>query len=1099
MSKKSSNTSSRGVVHPCVVNVWDGSPGGAEYATYADLGAGQLPHLVTAQGSTLTIYSIDPDTSKLIVRHKFTDLAGSICYLATLKSQNEDPDALLMGFAGYPRLSIVTVTPDLLQATSLIDLTSLLQEASIGATSTLEQDLQASLNQTSPGRATVSVILGGGVSVACLDLAQHAAPAGWSASQPYVLPLKTLGSAAEEVAAVADTAPNTASISTGFGDILATSFLKGYSEPTMVLLHSHAHSGGQTWSGRLGREHGGTRHGLVVTAVTVTVAHERSAVLWSTEVPADSLQVYCATNHGCLVRCVNSIVAISNTGQVNQVLAMNGWVRTGLPLSLQSLVKPNPWPFPALAVALDGAEISFVNETTALIILRTGPVYLLQYQANLWSVLPLYTTIGGLGQVSTVISHPLDFDMTSIWTKEDPLKPTNNERTENSLFFVASRLGDSSLLGLALAESSIEDALRKEPALKEGTAKQEPIYQPGDEEYERILQLEEEALYAQDTDGNNPDVVPPSDDDEDGVTGTTNPKRKRAKLTSLTVVQSMTVLDSITALGPLGPACTGPLTQGRSEILETTGKAPPALGATGYVYPCGYGSSGGVALLTVPGRDDRTILAEEDCINTKALFSLPSRGLVLLSMRDQTRFLKIEQGSMGQAMVEVDMTNWMSHKLQTLLQVCELLAACERDSNTFCLLVAMSTDQDISYSLLVINDQAGNLELETNIPLPVPKGEAIRSVAPLAQQVEDGEIVLGYTLSTGQAKIVRLDASGGVHGFSFESYSPMDMDDAGISAEEKFYKWGTIGAMDIFKAPKALFPGLTLAKGDTVIPKTDVATEPSSNVKQEISSSDYSLEEEDRALYGEATKAPAATEIGESMNSTKEQVDLTEERWFVAIARQSGSLEIFALDTLSQGTDSEPLWKTSGCGHGVSVLSPDQTVDNFRFPVRHQVQASEIRFFLCGPSKPKAAPSPLGPTTFCLSMETSDGDLMLYKAELCHSDMSTSCFRRVPLKDPARPSKEQGKHYMKLRRKGIAKKDLNNVTASFRHNDLFRFKNLSRQDGLFAATSRPVWFVAERGYPTVLSHRCRHVAPAGAKAKPIAGFCTGVLVSTLKM
>jgi len=1137
------------------MSVWEGNPGGAEYSTFAHLHSfyGRrssphddndkiLPHLVTAQGSTLTVYAMDDDTSKLLVQHKFTNVAGSICFLGTLKShRNErnnkggdnrfnienddgyiygDDDALLIGFSGVPRLSIVTVTPHLLRAESLIDLSWAVLEASYGATSTLEeQDLHASLCQTMPGRATVSVTLGGGVCVACFELTQQQHTGGWLTSEPYLLPLTVLSARAATAtsslmtaaaAAAADSTLNASTISTGFGDILSSSFLLGYSEPTLVLLHSNPDHGGQIWSGRLGREeqHSGSgggvrRNGLMVTAVTVTVAHSRSAVLWSTEVPTDALQVYCATS--CLVHCVNSLVALSNTGQVQQVLAVNGWASTTLPLSLHALVGPNPWPFPALAVALDGAEFSFVNDTTAFVILRGGQVYLLQY-TNSWSMLPLYTTVGALGQVASVMSWPLgSFASPNLYPKWKEKSKTTEEveaAVEMGLLFVGSRLGDSSLLGYALAQSSVADAIKQEPGLlgitKPKKEETKEILQAGDEEYERILQLEEEALYARGGgEGNAPDVVPPSDEeeeDDDFVVMGSSSRHKRARLSQLTVVQSLTVLDSITALGPLGPGCLGPLTQGQSQILETTGKAPPALGSTGYVYPCGYGSSGGVALLTVPGRDDRTILAEEDCINAKALFNLPSRGLVLLSMSDRTRFLKVEESPMGQSMVEVDMGQWTSKELDHVLQMCELLAACERDDDTFCLLVAIKTDEkNISYSLLVVNDKNSSLTLETTIPLPVPEGESIRSVAPIVQ-TEAGTIVLGYTLSTGQANVVNLDAEGGVQGFCFESQVPMDMDDGvggEISAEEKFYKWGTINAIDIFRAPKAFFPGTTRKLVAASSQEKETASDPSSSA--ENVTEEYDLEEEDRALYDEFEKADAM-DNPESFDATLPEISLDEERWFVAIVRQSGELEVYGLDGLSYGTEPEPLWTSAGCSHGLSFLSPKHTDRNIRFPIRHKVQANEIRFFICGPSRTKGAAFALGPNSLCLSIETSEGDVVLYRAEFDHDTLAVILLRRVFLKDATRPSKEQEKHFMKLRRKGIAKKATDDTIGGFRHNDLFRFKNLSRQDGLFAATARPLWFVAERGYPTVLSHRCRHVAPAGARPKPVAGFCAGILV-----
>jgi len=1106
-----SNPNSR-PVHPCVLSVWPGNPGGAEYSTWAQVNPSSvngMPQLVAAQGSTLTVYSMEETTGKLLIQHKFTNLAGTVCFLGTLKCAGS-ADALLVGFAGYPRLSIVTVTPDLLLASSLLDLTVALQEASFGATSPLEQDLQASLYQISNGRATLSVILGGGIAVACLELTHG--HGGWVSSEPYMLPLPTLSSSIQGggMAAAASTVGGTAqssSIATGFGDVLSVDFLPGYSEPTLVLLHSN--SSGLTWSGRLGRTEGGTRNGLVVTAITITVAHERSAVLWSAEVPADALQVYCATSGsgsksdrkhqtrsggpGCIVHCVNSIVAISNTGQIHQVLATNGWVSTTLPLSLQSLVGANPWPFPSLSIALDGAEFSFVNETTAFVVLRAGQVYLLQY-TNTWSLLPLFMNVGALGQVANVTSWSIGNISTAAFLDKAKLYNGSKDKpVEMGMLFVGSRLGDSSLLGYGLATVSVADAMKQEPGFSQAKTETNETILGGqrtnvDDEYDRILRLEEEALYAPTADDGTPgpDVIPPSDDDEDALVGVQHAtRRKRARLAHLTVVQSLTVLDSITALGPLGPGCIGPLSQGQAEISETTGKAPPALGATGYIYPCGFGSSGGLALLTVPGRDDRSILAEEDCINARALFNLPTLGLVLLSMTDGIRFMKVEDDGPQQSLVEVDMTEWTSKELRSLFKTCDLLAAGERGDTSFCLLVGMKVDdRSITYALMVVNDQDGHLSVETNIPLPVPEGESIRSVAPMI--VEGSAVVFAYTLSTGEAKIVTLAVDGGVQGFSFEANVPMETDDnQEVTAEEKFYAWGTVAAADIFKAPKALFPGDHSSK-------SSAGAEDKKRSELTDSNEEFDFDEEEKALYAEADVEEKASASSSSLE-TGTQVNLEEEGWFVAIVRQSGMLEVYSVEHLTPGQEPTALWTSPGCSHGSPLLVPNPPAGSaYRKPKQHKIQPSEIRFFFCGPSSQTTA---LGPRSFCLALETSEGDVMLYCADLEPKRLSVEAFRRIPLKSPGRPSKEQGKHFTKLRRKGMVKQSAEDVVGGFRHNSLFRFQKLSRQDGLFAATARPMWIIAERGQPSMLYHRCRHMAPAGAKARPVAGFCGGVLVS----
>lgn len=148
-------------VHPCVLSLWDGNSG-AEYSTWANISCARkvVPDLVTAQGSTLTILKMEETTGKLLLHKKFSNLAGNVCFLRTLKSPGTASDSLLIGFSGHPRLSIVSVTPDLLMATSLLDLTVALQENAYGATAPLEQDLTASLFQTSPNMATLTVILG---------------------------------------------------------------------------------------------------------------------------------------------------------------------------------------------------------------------------------------------------------------------------------------------------------------------------------------------------------------------------------------------------------------------------------------------------------------------------------------------------------------------------------------------------------------------------------------------------------------------------------------------------------------------------------------------------------------------------------------------------------------------------------------------------------------------------------------------------------------------------------------------------------------------------------------------------------------------------
>eukprot|EP00934_Nitzschia_sp_Nitz4_P003080 Nitzschia sp. Nitz4//scaffold50_size126154//66587//71631//NITZ4_003689-RA/size126154-snap-gene-0.114-mRNA-1//1//CDS//3329553710//3070//frame0 len=1051
-------------VHPCVLNVWEGNAG-AEYSTWANISGfnAQTPDLVTAQGSTLTIYKVEKTTGKLLIHRKYPNLAGSVCFLDTLRSP-KGGDSLVVGFAGNPRLAVVTVTPELLEATSLVDLSMALQEVSYGATTPLEQDLTASLHQVSHKSATLAVALGGGVAVACLKLTwEHS---GWTTAQPYILPLQTLKPTEDT------SSPNNTSIITGFGDIYNSTFLPGYSEPTLVLLHSNPKTG-QTWPGRLGRPEGSCKNGLMLTAIALTVEHERSAVLWSIEVPADAINVHATGTHGCVVQCVNSIVAVSNTGQLEQVLATNGWAMTTAPSTIAPTA--NPWPFPRLAIALDGADFAFVTDTTAFVVLRSGQVYLLQ-KTNAWSMLPLFHTVGGLGQVANVRAFPMGKANSARFGSKllDKTGKLNNVATlDVGLLWVGSRLGDSTLLCFALEETTVAEAMKKEPGFLTKAKGDQNESGP----MEHILSMEEEALYAPTTTDDTskaPDVVPPSDDEE---TETEN-NRKRARLSQLIVVRSLAVLDAVTGLGPLGPGCLGPLSNGPTAVTTTSSGTAPTIGATGYVYPCGYGSSGGLAVVTVPGRDDRTIVAEEDCVNAKAMFNLPSRGLVLLSMSDKTRFLRLENGPTGQSLEEVNMSDWTSMELRALFASCELLAAADRNRDTFVLLVCVKVDdQAPSYAFLVVSDKTGSLEIEMNIPLPVPEGESIRSVAPIVKDNEN--VVLAYTLSTGEAKVITLSDSGGVQGFSFEPDVPMDMDDQELSAEEKFYAWGTITAVDVFRAPISMFrdAGVDSDQKDT--------NTPSASVKSDTDNFD----EDDAELYGGNDSADDTNSEGVDGHRT---LDTDTKVWLVGLVHQSGMLEVYELEELAPGQNAVPVWTSHGCGHGVSLLAQSaQGGQTHRKPRQYKVQTSELRFFSCGPSELIDGVSD-GPTVFCLAVETSDGDVMLYKADTGTGAVPRA-LRRVPLKCPCRPSKEQAKHFLKLRRKGIVKQASEDVAGGFRHNRLFRFSKVSGQDGLFSATSQPLWLVAERGNPTILAHRCRHAAPAGSKDRPVSGFCSGVI------
>lgn len=1109
-------------VHPCYLSVWDGNAG-SEFSTWAKItkrSTDDMPDLVTAQGSTLTIYSIEPVSGKLLYVETFPSLYGNVCFLETLKSPNPDSsDALVLGFAGHPRLAVVTIkatSPKLLLGTTLFDLTLALQELSYGSITPLEHDLHASLLQKPVSTATVSVTLGGGVALACLQL-RYTSATGWQATddKPYLLPLQSLSASSLDEPGPANT-PFTAvnkdltqSIMTGFGDILSTAFLPGYLEPTMVILHSNPHSGGRAWPGRLGRETGGTRHAMQLTAVTVTVSHDRSAILWSTQVPADALQVH-PTGDGCMVHCANSLLAVNNVGLIQQCLAVNGWAPATMPSEVTA--QANPWPFPKLAIALDGARISFVTEKAAFCVLRYGQVFLLQY-TNSWSLLPLYTNIGAIGEIANLSCWPLGSMLSSemLETKlgGDPGKSKKNIM-EAGLLFAGSRLGDSSLLGYALETTSMADAMGGESVLQNPKLESSPPNKTAgettDTEYSRILKLEEDALYAAPTeDEDGPTLIPQSDDDEETIEQTIQ-QRKRARLSQLVVTRALTILDSLTALGPLGPGCSGPVSKASKSDKEgavLVADKAPSFGSSGYIFPCGYGSSGGLALLTAPGREDSSILAEEDCINAKAIFNLPNRGLVALSMESGIKFLRLDHSKKSTTSVnaemaedddadtatleEIDLEVWCSE--ETLKFVLNdkvgLLTACELDDQDFGLVVSTpSSESSIEYCFFVLSDKTGKLSVKSKTMLPLAPGAVIRTLTPVRKDLDTGSLMFACTLSSGDAKLFSYDTHGQLQGHDFDAEVPMQIESVEDDEEVAYYASGAVVAVDIFEAPMVFFAAPP--SGSVVAAETNESSNDGSGNAAKEDDDDQELYEGSRIVTPDNTEKPKRGDPAVS-TSNKE--------YLFALCRQSGQLEVYALSDFARDQQVSPIWTAFGASHGAPQLqSREQDSSSCRAPRSHKVCASEIRFFFCGPSSTRQEETVGGPRIFCLAIETSDGDTQLYSSDIVHQSPALKTFSRVPMKNVTRPSQEEAKHYSKLRRKGIVG-ERDESHQKIKYNRLFSFQNVSGQDGLFAAVSRPIWFVAERGRPALLHHRSRHAAPAGASVRPVTAFCSGLLVS----
>lgn len=1138
-------------LHPCVLSVFEGNQG-SEHSTWAHITTGkhELPNLVTAQNSSILIYSIEESTGKLLLEHSFAGLSGSICYLDSIPSPGDESDSLLIGFAGHPRLAVVSVTSAppqtvtseryILMANSLLDLTPALLEASLGSVTPLEQDLRASKEQKNPNLVTLAVILGGGVAVAAITLLRIKTSKGmhsWNALEPYLLPLsilkKNLKSSVEATAMASsiqnNPASNQQSIAHGFGDVISSCFLPGYLEPTIVLLHSNPQHG-WTWSGRLGRPHGagGTAYGLLATAMTVTVSHRQAAVLWSVAVPSDASKLYPIGKIGCLVVGPNEVFDIENCGRVSRILTVNGWAKSTCPAELLDQLQPNPWPLPRLSIQLDGSRLTFINDSVALVSLRNGQLYCLQHIGDGWNMMPLGRSLRGIGEVGDMITLPFGSIPKEIMQNLLGSKASNN--LSMGITFVGSRIGDSTLLGytlesgITLGDTAKLEGMKKRKirSIQWGT-NEETGMEAQEDEYEIIMRGEEEALYAPfgatsearaSKALTTPDVVPPSSDEEENEMASNEIKRKRERtnLVRISVLRSLTTLDTITALGPIGPGCEGPVSAAKptTNTADNVWDKPksPVLGGTAHVLPCGYGSSGGLALVTTPGRDDASILAEADCLNAQSIFSLPKRGIIVMGMTPNkegiagmsvlrmqpSSSVKVEQGNHQPSDIEfneVDLESWSISDKKTegtfadaryVLTQTTLLSASELHDGHILLLV--KSDDGFSYALVILSEVNGKLQVLDHTLVESMSGGALLSVTPIERDVNGDLLYFGCVWSTGCATVATVANDNSVNMTMILGTVKNEADNIGEDEEEFFYQSDRITAIDVFSAAEDLFVRAEERLGS-----------PFAQREKDILAND-GFDEEELELYGDSGtqfKAPCVDDNAQIVIENTRSTFTS----YIAVVRISGLLQVFKVSEFADGNFPQPVWETSGCGHGGAALeSLNENTSATRKPRLHKMFTSEIRFFFCGTTDSSAS-SKRSQLRFAshplyIAIETDSGDFHIYKQE----KGSNCVFGRQPMRLSERPSKEQSRHHSKLRRKGILSKtapdECMSDLVSFRHNRCHRFVGISGHDGLFAANARPLWLVSERGSLKFLHHRLRHVAPAGGRARPITGFCSGL-------
>ena len=382
---------------------------------------------------------------------------------------------------------------------------------------------------------------------------------------------------------------------------------------------------------------------------------------------------------------------------------------------------------------------------------------------------------------------------------------------------------------------------------------------------EEILRLEEEELYRDEDDDDNvaaPSIVSSSqvDSEEEGSAGGSDqeegtaiaPRRRTAKY--LSMFRSITALDSLTGLGPLGggiygPVATCPSLTGQDSALSSSATETQASSsifsnafssaARHYIMPCGFGASGGLAILTTPGRDNvgGSILCESDLCNMAGpIFGLPKSNLVLLAkadgvgaialrgivIRDEAggedgkeggyveEFKELDIGSSatekdGDSM-DVDVTPSFYNAADVLGKM-TLLAANEFCSNSQCFSVlvvrAPHLEGNDPYSIVMMSKENGNNEESVDLKVDYvhcikSEGNNARgnlvSITPMASRVSDDSgtvislITFGCVWTCGSATVFNISLSQAVgSSIEFKVSESVFLCDANHTTDDNFY------------------------------------------------------------------------------------------------------------------------------------------------------------------------------------------------------------------------------------------------------------------------------------------------------------------------
>lgn len=316
------------------------------------------------------------------------------------------------------------------------------------------------------------------------------------------------------------------------------------------------------------------------------------------------------------------------------------------------------------------------------------------------------------------------------------------------------------------------------------------------------------------------------------------------------------LLDSIPAFGCLGEGFEGP-TVGKYDLTSSQDDSEltePRTLANDRIFPCGFGRTGGLAILSCPGNGESCeIVDEADLVGASASFFLSKSGLLLVLRKIGQSPLVLRRGkgdSFGN-LSEVSLEEWcaenpdatsMFHDPRSvmLMNILSATEVCDDGGKLYIIMVACI---DNEYSVVVLTETK-YVDVDVDAPprLCYCTSSLIESRSLDAKSVSVNDSIEGTT----SLSIVWVDGAA-----TFVTVQTIDNDEGGCSADQVVgIKQESIGdnddpitAMDVIALPQDIF----------AMVDTEMAVMGGEGIKVEYQEEDEieEIDPEDGQLYGQ--------------------------------------------------------------------------------------------------------------------------------------------------------------------------------------------------------------------------------------------------------